>query len=182
MRACCLRSQRHRSNTKENTRSRAERFDGNTYCIEPVQHIGTLLSSSAFALSRPLSLRKLKRVAQQPILSPTSCDCAYHYIQNAYRTGLYDFRIIFGNSWSVITKPTCFWNYGLGKKCEQRITESLTELFWELYSVIWVEEWPNRNCFGLSSEIFLCDCAYARQLMDMEQRMLAGKQVMKKAV
>ena len=32
---------------------------------------------------------------------------------------------------------------GLGEKCEQRITESLTESFWELYSVIWLEELPN---------------------------------------
>ena len=45
---------------------------------------------------------------------------------------------------------------GLGKKCEQRITESLTELLWELYSVIWVEGLPNRNCFGVNSVIFLC--------------------------
>ena len=45
---------------------------------------------------------------------------------------------------------------GLGKKCEQRIPESLTELFWELYSVIWVEELPNRNCFGINPVIFLC--------------------------
>ena len=39
--------------------------------------------------------------------------------------------------------------FGLRKKCEQRITESLTELFWEFYSVIWVEKFPNRNCFGI---------------------------------
>ena len=36
----------------------------------------------------------------------------------------------------------------VSKKCEQRTTESLTELFWELCSVIWVEELPNWNCFG----------------------------------
>ena len=37
-----------------------------------------------------------------------------------------------------------------------RITESLTELLWEFYSVILVEELPNRNCFGINSVIFLC--------------------------
>ena len=36
------------------------------------------------------------------------------------------------------------------------ITESLTELLWELYSVILVEELPNRNCFGIDSVIFVC--------------------------
>ena len=35
-------------------------------------------------------------------------------------------------------------------------TESLTELFREFYSVISVEELPNRNCFGIHSVIFLC--------------------------
>ena len=45
---------------------------------------------------------------------------------------------------------------GLGKKSEQRITESLAELFWELYSVIWVEELPNRNCFGINLVISFC--------------------------
>ena len=34
----------------------------------------------------------------------------YHYTQNDYRTELYYFRIIFGNSCSVITEPNCFWN------------------------------------------------------------------------
>ena len=43
---------------------------------------------------------------------------------------------------------------GLGKTCEHRITESLTEWFWEFYSVIWVEEVPNRNHFGINSVIF----------------------------
>ena len=45
---------------------------------------------------------------------------------------------------------------GLGKKSEQRIAESLTELLWELYSVVWVEELPNRNCFGIDSVIVWC--------------------------
>ena len=44
---------------------------------------------------------------------------------------------------------------GLGKKCEQRITECLTELLLEFDSVIWVEELPNRNRFGINSVIFL---------------------------
>ena len=52
----------------------------------------------------------------------------------------------------MITETNCFWNYlDLSKKCEQRITESLSELFWEFYLVIWVEELPNRNCFGINS-------------------------------
>ena len=34
----------------------------------------------------------------------------YHYTQKDYRTELYYFRIIFGNSRSVITEPICFWN------------------------------------------------------------------------
>ena len=34
----------------------------------------------------------------------------YHHTQNNYRTELYYFRIIFGNSRSVITEPICFWN------------------------------------------------------------------------
>ena len=34
----------------------------------------------------------------------------YHYTQKDYRTELYYFRIIFGNSCSVITEPKCFWN------------------------------------------------------------------------
>ena len=69
----------------------------------------------------------------------------YHYTQNDYRTEFYFFfSIIFGDC-SVITEPNFPVELlGLGKKCEQRITESLTELSWELYSVIWVEEWPNR--------------------------------------
>ena len=44
----------------------------------------------------------------------------------------------------------------LGNKCEEEIAESLTELFWELFSVIWVEELPNRNCFRINSVIILC--------------------------
>ena len=51
----------------------------------------------------------------------------------------------------IVSGITC-----LGKKCEQRISESLTELLWELYSVVWVEELPNRNSFGIDSVIFLC--------------------------
>ena len=35
----------------------------------------------------------------------------YHYAQKDHRTELYYFRIIFGNSCSVITEPNCFWNY-----------------------------------------------------------------------
>ena len=35
----------------------------------------------------------------------------HHYTQKDYRTELYYFRIIFGNSCSVITEPNCFWNY-----------------------------------------------------------------------
>ena len=34
----------------------------------------------------------------------------YHYTQKDYRTELNYFRIIFGNSCSVITEPNCFWN------------------------------------------------------------------------
>ena len=34
----------------------------------------------------------------------------YHYTQKDYRTELYYFRIIFGNSCSVITEPICFRN------------------------------------------------------------------------
>ena len=37
-----------------------------------------------------------------------------------------------------------------------RITEPLAELLWELYSVILVEELPNRNSFGINSVIFSC--------------------------
>ena len=44
----------------------------------------------------------------------------------------------------------------LGKKCEQRIAESHTELFWEFCSVFWVEELPNQHCFGINSVILLC--------------------------
>ena len=36
------------------------------------------------------------------------------------------------------------------------MTESLTELFTELCSVMLVEELPNRNCFGINSLIVLC--------------------------
>ena len=32
----------------------------------------------------------------------------------------------------------------------------LTEFFWEFYSVISVEEFPNRKCCGISSVIMLC--------------------------
>ena len=39
-----------------------------------------------------------------------SMHAIYHYTQNEYRTELYSFRIIFGNSCSVITEPICFWN------------------------------------------------------------------------
>ena len=82
----------------------------------------------------------------------------YHCTQKSYRTELSYFRIIFGISCSVITEQACFWNYllGLSKKCEQRITESLTELFWEFYSVIWVEDLPNRNCLRINLVVFLC--------------------------
>ena len=34
----------------------------------------------------------------------------------------------------------------------------LTESFWELSSVISVEEVPNRNCFGINSVILVCVC------------------------
>ena len=46
-----------------------------------------------------------------------------------------------------------------------RITESLTELLWELYSVILVEELPNRNCFGINSVIFLCAMVFSRKII-----------------
>ena len=36
------------------------------------------------------------------------------------------------------------------KRCEQRTTKR------EFYSVIRVEELPNRNCFGINSAMFLC--------------------------
>ena len=45
---------------------------------------------------------------------------------------------------------------GLGKYCEHRITESFTELLWELHSVILVEKLPNRNYFGINSVILMC--------------------------
>ena len=81
----------------------------------------------------------------------------YHCTQNDYRTELYYFRIIFGNSCSVITEPNCFWNLlGLGTKCVQRITEPLPNCFGDFGSVIRVEELPNRNCFGINLVIFLC--------------------------
>ena len=57
---------------------------------------------------------------------------AYHYTQKRLpnRTLLF-FELFFANSCSVITEPTCLFLelHGLDKKCEQRITESLTELF-----------------------------------------------------
>ena len=34
----------------------------------------------------------------------------YHYTQKDYRTELYYYRIIFGNSCSMSTEPNCFWN------------------------------------------------------------------------
>ena len=34
----------------------------------------------------------------------------YHYTQHEYRTELYYFRIIVGNSCYVIARPYCFWN------------------------------------------------------------------------
>ena len=47
---------------------------------------------------------------------------------------------------------------GLGKKCEQRITEALTELFWQFCSVIWAEEYRTEIVlefkFGL---VFVCN-------------------------
>ena len=46
--------------------------------------------------------------------------------------------------------------FRLGKTCEQRITESLTELFWEFYSVVSVQECPNQNSFGIYSAFFVC--------------------------
>ena len=48
-----------------------------------------------------------------------------------------------------------------------RITESLTELLWELYSVILVEELPNRNCFGINSVIFVCAMVLAPSPTDL---------------
>ena len=56
-----------------------------------------------------------------------------HYTQNDYRTELYYFRIIFGNSCSVITEPNRFWN------CLVSVTSVSRAI-----SVIWVEELPNR--------------------------------------
>ena len=46
-----------------------------------------------------------------------------------------------------------------------RITESLTELLWELYLVILVEELPNRNCFGINSVIILCAMVIVEKLV-----------------
>ena len=34
----------------------------------------------------------------------------YHYRQHDYRTELYYFRVLFGNSCSVIAERICFWN------------------------------------------------------------------------
>ena len=57
----------------------------------------------------------------------------------------------------MITEPNSILELlGLGKQCEQRITESLTKLLLELYSVIWAEELPNRNCFRIKSVIISC--------------------------
>ena len=38
-----------------------------------------------------------------------------------------------------------------------------TEIFWELYSVILVEELPNRNCFGINLVIILCAMVFVCQ-------------------
>ena len=43
--------------------------------------------------------------------SPCDTPGTLIYTQNDYRTEIYYFRIIFGNSCSVITEPNCFWNY-----------------------------------------------------------------------
>ena len=81
----------------------------------------------------------------------------YHYTQNYYRTELYYFSINFGNSCSAITEPNCFWNcpvsvrtVSIGLPNPDRIVSV------EFYSVIWVEELPNRNCFGINLVILLC--------------------------
>ena len=42
------------------------------------------------------------------------------------------------------------WKILLGGYFPERITEFLTEVFWGLCSVIWVEEFPNRNRFGIA--------------------------------
>ena len=47
----------------------------------------------------------------------------------------------------------------LSKNCEQWIAESLGLPYrnvWELCSVMPVEELPNRNCFRITSVVFLC--------------------------
>ena len=52
---------------------------------------------------------------------------------------------------------------GPGKRCEQRITESLTELFWEFYSVVWVEEFGGiteaKLFLNQFSNLFVCNGA-----------------------
>ena len=50
--------------------------------------------------------------------------------------------MIFCNSCSVISEPIFLEWLGLGKKRKQRSTESLTELFWALCSVIWEPRGP----------------------------------------
>ena len=43
-------------------------------------------------------------------LCADTASLTYHYRQDDDRTELYHFRIIFGISWSVIAKLTCFGN------------------------------------------------------------------------
>ena len=69
----------------------------------------------------------------------------------------YYFRIIFGNSRSTITEPNSLWNYMVSLRSVSRgLPNPLPNCFWELCSVICVEELPNRNRFGTNSVIFLC--------------------------
>ena len=71
------------------------------------------------------------------------------------------FELFFGNSLFCDYRTELLLEViSLGNHCESWITETfwvhLTEMFWELYSVILVEELPNRNYFRINPVIFLC--------------------------
>ena len=51
-------------------------------------------------------------------------------------------------------------------------TESCTKMLSEFYSVVLVEELPNRNCFGINLVMFLCVMVPLTQKHALNQSML----------
>ena len=74
---------------------------------QPNKVLKLFLLSLAFGLHRRQATIAL---FEHPLPHNVSTAPGYHYTPNGFRTELYSFGLVFGNSCSVITEPICFWN------------------------------------------------------------------------